>query len=322
MLWLLLAVASGDDRNNETSNATTNGTKKAVKLINYASMESGAVVLETSELSKGFQNLLLDDKDKYGLTPCAEEKMLTIGLSEDIQAKEVVLAQYEKYSSGVRTFEVFGSRIFPTSEWQSLGTFEAAYGEGEQSFEILPTWVRYLKFHFLSHHGNEYACTLSQIKVHGTTLLQPKLEEQQQEPPPEPPHLDCSNLDFRDFKQKFRNINLESSNSIMDKLRGLERNQSIVDFYLANLHACLATTTTTTEERNTILTVQDMITVQDALIAAAVAFLLCFLTSLAALCAVCCTFHHTTHHYYHDASTKFHLRPRPRRREDPSPDDH
>ncbi|KAJ1460966.1 UNC-like C-terminal-domain-containing protein [Pelagophyceae sp. CCMP2097] len=145
---------------------------KRKTVINYASMASGAVVLDSSPTSKGFHNLLLDDKDKYGNTPCADKKILVIGLSEDIQAREIILAQYEKYSSAVREFDVLGSQTYPTKEWLHLGTFEAVYGEREQRFQIAdPRWVRYLKFRFLSHHGDQFVCTVSQIKVHGVTMM-------------------------------------------------------------------------------------------------------------------------------------------------------
>ena len=66
---------------------------KPKKVINYASMDAGAIVLETSEHSKGFHKLLLDDKDKYGITECSEKKMVVVGLSEDIQMRELILCQ-------------------------------------------------------------------------------------------------------------------------------------------------------------------------------------------------------------------------------------
>lgn len=161
------------DPSNQTAAATAEeGVLVKKSHINYASMDAGALILETSASSSGFQNLLLDDKDKYGITPCAEKKMVVIGLSEDILAREIVLAQYEKYSSGVREFRVSGARVFPTQEWSDLGTFEAKYGEGEQSFSLEAKWVRYVKVRFMSHYGNEYSCTLSQIKVHGITMTE------------------------------------------------------------------------------------------------------------------------------------------------------
>ena len=145
--------------------------KKKAKVINYASMDAGAVVLEQSEHSKGFHKLLLDDKDKYGITECSEKKMVVIGLSEDIQMRELILCQYEKYSSGVRDFDVLGSQAFPTKEWLHLGNFTAKYGVREQNFTMAEfKYVRYLKLRFLTHHGDEASCTVSQIKVHGVAV--------------------------------------------------------------------------------------------------------------------------------------------------------
>ena len=39
---------------------------------------------------------------------------------------------------------------------------------------------RYLKFKFLSHHGDEFYCTLTQVKVHGSTMLESFQHEWQQ----------------------------------------------------------------------------------------------------------------------------------------------
>ena len=47
---------------------------------------------------------------------------------------------------------------------------QARPGQGDQVF-ALRSAVRYLKFVFLTHHGAEYYCTLSQIRVHGTTVI-------------------------------------------------------------------------------------------------------------------------------------------------------
>ena len=58
-------------------------------------------------------------------------------------------------------------------DWVDLGTYTAMPGNGEQAFDLLePSWARYLKFRFLSHYGAEHYCTFSQIKVHGSTMLQ------------------------------------------------------------------------------------------------------------------------------------------------------
>ena len=79
-------------------------------------MQSGALVLETSPSAKGMNNILVDDKDKYAISPCADKKWVVVGLSEDILVKQIIIANYEKYSSIVSEFQVLGSQTFPTQE--------------------------------------------------------------------------------------------------------------------------------------------------------------------------------------------------------------
>ena len=54
------------------------------RVVNFASVSAGAVVLESSAQSTKFHNLLNDDKDKYGMTQCSEKKWVVLGLSEDV----------------------------------------------------------------------------------------------------------------------------------------------------------------------------------------------------------------------------------------------
>ncbi|GAX14740.1 hypothetical protein FisN_11Hh283 [Fistulifera solaris] len=143
--------------------------------VDYASKSAGALVLESSEHFQGTSNLLTNDQDAYAIVPCEEpNKSVVIGLSEDILVKQVVLANYERYSSHVKTFRVQGSMTM--GNWRDLGTFTASRKSptnGKQTFELQkPAWARYLKFQFLTHYGNEYYCTVSQISVHGSTMLQ------------------------------------------------------------------------------------------------------------------------------------------------------
>ncbi|GAX19843.1 hypothetical protein FisN_11Lh283 [Fistulifera solaris] len=143
--------------------------------VDYASKSAGALVLESSDHFQGTSNLLTNDQDAYAIVPCEEpNKSVVIGLSEDILVKQVVLANYERYSSHVKTFRVQGSMTM--GNWRDLGTFTASRKgptNGKQTFELQkPAWARYLKFQFLTHYGNEYYCTVSQISVHGSTMLQ------------------------------------------------------------------------------------------------------------------------------------------------------
>jgi hypothetical protein len=147
--------------------------KRAPKSVNFASFSAGAVVLDKSEKSSGYNNLLNEDKDKYGISPCSEKKWVVIGLSEDIIVRSVVVANYEKYSSYLQDFQVLGSATHPVSEWLDLGSYSAEPKLGEQEFELSnPALARYLKFRFLTHFGDEFYCTLSQIRVHGLTMYE------------------------------------------------------------------------------------------------------------------------------------------------------
>ncbi len=73
----------------------------------------------------------------------------------------------------MKEFQVLGSQMYPTEEWMDLGTFTTSGTLGEETFDLVqPTFARYLKFKFITHIGTEYFCTLSQIKVHGITVIE------------------------------------------------------------------------------------------------------------------------------------------------------
>merc|ERR1739843_9813 len=59
-----------------------------------------------------------------------------------------------------------------------LGNFTADDVGGEQLFKLLEPapWVRYVKLRFLAHFGSEFYCTLSLVRVYGTSMLK-KLED-------------------------------------------------------------------------------------------------------------------------------------------------
>jgi hypothetical protein len=144
--------------------------------VDYASKSAGALIIEKSSSFKGTSNLLNGDKDKYAIAPCEDKKFVVVSLSEDILVKQIKLANYERFSSSVKEFQVMGSQTL--GKWFEMGTYMAKNNKsgninGEQVFDLLePAWARYLKFKFLSHHGVEYYCTYSQIKVHGSTMVQ------------------------------------------------------------------------------------------------------------------------------------------------------
>lgn len=180
-------IESNENPNNQQTNSTTTDTAELTEdeeeedpdnqtpkiLVDYASKVSGAQILEKSPSLKGTSNLLTENTDRYAIAPCLDKKYVVIGLSEDILVKIVKLSNYERYSSHVKEFTILASQEYPVKEWTDLGTYTALSKSGEQTFELKQAaWARYLKFKFLSHYGVEHYCTVSQIKVHGSTMLQ------------------------------------------------------------------------------------------------------------------------------------------------------
>ena len=110
------------------------------KKFNFALNTAGAVILDKSPSNaKGYSNILNNDEDEYAIAPCSDQKWVVIGLSEDIVISEVVIANYEKYSSKLRDFNLSISQVFPTDHWTSLGSYTAKAVLGEQTFYINQT---------------------------------------------------------------------------------------------------------------------------------------------------------------------------------------
>ncbi|TQS38839.1 hypothetical protein Golomagni_00647 [Golovinomyces magnicellulatus] len=151
--------------------------KTCKERLSYASFDAGATVLKTHPGAKNAKNVLTENKDSYMLTECSvENKFLIIELSEDIWIDTVVLANYEFFSSMIRTFRISVSDRFPvkTEKWKEVGTFEARNSREIQAFliENPQIWARYIRFEFLDHYGTEYYCPLSLVRVHGTRMLE------------------------------------------------------------------------------------------------------------------------------------------------------
>lgn len=108
---------------------------------------------------------------------------------EEIWIDTLVLANYEFFSSMIRTFRVSVSDRYPVPlhKWKDLGTYGARNSRDIQAFliENPQIWARYIRIEFLSHYGNEYYCPLSLVRVHGTRMLESwketELEAQQEE---------------------------------------------------------------------------------------------------------------------------------------------
>ncbi|XP_022938505.1 SUN domain-containing protein 4-like [Cucurbita moschata] len=146
---------------------------------NYAAASKGSKVLGFNKEAKGASNILGRDTDKYLRNPCsAEEKFVTMELSEETLVRTIKIANFEHHSSNLKEFELLGSSVYPTDVWVKLGNFTAANAKHAQRFVLEePKWARYLKLRLLSHHGSEFYCTLSVFEVYGLDAVEEMLED-------------------------------------------------------------------------------------------------------------------------------------------------
>ncbi|KAF3925866.1 hypothetical protein ABW20_dc0104035 [Dactylellina cionopaga] len=151
--------------------------KTCKERFNYASFDCAATVHKTNPESKGASAILVENKDSYMLNKCgAKNKFIIVELCDDILVDTVVLANYEFFSSMLRTFRVSVSDRYPVKSagWKDLGVFEAKNSREIQAFLIVNPliWARYIRIEFLSHFGKEFYCPISLLRVHGTTMME------------------------------------------------------------------------------------------------------------------------------------------------------
>ncbi|ROW14354.1 hypothetical protein VPNG_03855 [Cytospora leucostoma] len=150
--------------------------KTCKERFSYSSFDGGATVLKTSPGAQNAKAILVENKDSYMLFECKQEnRFVIVELSDDILVDTVVLANFEFFSSMIRTFRVSVSDKYPVKidKWKDIGTFQARNSRDLQSFliENPMIWAKYIRIEFLSHYGNEYYCPVSLLRVHGTRML-------------------------------------------------------------------------------------------------------------------------------------------------------
>ncbi|SCU99164.1 LAME_0G02080g1_1 [Lachancea meyersii CBS 8951] len=150
--------------------------------FNYASLDCAATIVKTNSEASGANAILHENKDKYLLTPCsASNKFVVIELCQDILVEQIVIANYEFFSSTFQTLRfAVADRFPPKTGWKVLGEVNANNTRNVQKFDISNPliWARYVRVEVLSHYGNEFYCPISVIRVHGKTMMDDvKLDE-------------------------------------------------------------------------------------------------------------------------------------------------
>lgn len=158
--------------------------------FNYASLGCAATVVKTNSEASGASSILIENKDKYLLNLCsAPNQFVVIELCEDILVEQVVLGNFEYFSSNFKEFSVSVSDRFPVprNRWTNLGEFHGDNSKDLQTFDISnpQIWAKYLRIEILSHYGDEFYCPLSLVRVHGKTMMdefKSEVLEDQKEP--------------------------------------------------------------------------------------------------------------------------------------------
>lgn len=103
--------------------------------FNYASTDCSARVHTAHRSAKSLSAILSSKKDRYMLSPCAEEKQFVeVELCDDIMIDTVQLANYEFFSGVFKDFSVSVAKTPPTGDegWTHAGTYRARNVRGIQ----------------------------------------------------------------------------------------------------------------------------------------------------------------------------------------------
>jgi hypothetical protein len=92
---------------------------------NYASKDSGATILYSSNGIKNPKAILSSTKDEYLIMPSCkknDEHSLIINLSEDVVIETLMITNHEDFSDKLEEITLMGSIEFPTDKWVNLGS--------------------------------------------------------------------------------------------------------------------------------------------------------------------------------------------------------
>jgi hypothetical protein len=144
---------------------------------NYASFDCASRILSTNKGCKSASSILQSQKDSYLRNLCVyDDKHVVLELCQDIRIDTLAIANFEYFSSMVRDFQVSVSKKYPpnTGGWKLVGNFTAENSRREQVFQVTGTtmYARYVRLDFNTHHGNEYYCLLSVVRIYGKTMME------------------------------------------------------------------------------------------------------------------------------------------------------
>ncbi|CAH8428795.1 unnamed protein product [Heterobilharzia americana] len=135
---------------------------------NVAAVACGAKMLGSSKAIKNPEAVLNENNDEYMNVPCSEEKWLILEVCQPVQLRTIELANFELFSSRLKSFRVYASDRYPAKSWELIGTFAARDVKGIQSFSVTSgKMIKYVKFELTEHYGSEHYCPLTMIRIFG-----------------------------------------------------------------------------------------------------------------------------------------------------------
>ncbi|ETW16185.1 hypothetical protein PFAG_05476 [Plasmodium falciparum Santa Lucia] len=187
-------------RNDLNTNYTNSSTEKyilgenynltSLKLkIDFGSLDTGTKIIEYSKGIINIRSIQQYDYDSYMLTPCNSDIWWIYSFSDIIHIEKIGLVSLEHYASNFKVIEILGSDVYPATKWKKLGKISTNFTKSFELFNIYEycknydednCWVKYLKFHVLSHHNleNNYYCTLTHLQIFassGVDMLSDKI---------------------------------------------------------------------------------------------------------------------------------------------------
>lgn len=161
------------DLNKEIKNETlTKPQATKMRQKNYASPDCGAKILASNPEAQSTTSVLTDKKDDYLLSPCTDRIWFVVELCDSIQASRVELANFELFSSPLKSVAISVSNRFPTREWTTAGNFDAKIERNVQMFELNSQLFGKFVRVDLTYTNTEHYCPLSFFRIFGTSEIE------------------------------------------------------------------------------------------------------------------------------------------------------
>lgn len=154
--------------------------QEQVDRFNYAAADCSAMIRYSNQESRNAKSLLAKTREMYLLSPCSAKTMFVVELCQEIQVDTIMLANYEMFSSSYKLVKIGFSRSYPTDKWEVYEQ-QVPLQRNQFLFSVPKRWAKYLKFEFFYPHTNHHYCTLSELRVFGTSMLEEYRKEEKKE---------------------------------------------------------------------------------------------------------------------------------------------